>query len=42
MQNVVKSRYMKDVFIGPDKAGDVVKAELDKYAKLIAENKDAK
>lgn len=42
VQNVVKSRYMKDVFIGPDKAGEVVKAELDKYAKLIADTKDAK
>jgi tripartite-type tricarboxylate transporter receptor subunit TctC len=42
VQNVVKSRYMKDVFIGPDKAGEVVKAEFDKYAKLVAENKDAK
>jgi len=42
VQNVVKSRYMKDVFIGPDKAGQVVKAELDKYAKLIADTKDAR
>ena len=42
VQSVVKSRYMKDVFIGPDKAGEVVKAEFDKYAKLVAENKDVK
>lgn len=39
VQAVVKSRYMKDVFIGPDKAGAVVKAELDKYAKMMADNK---
>jgi tripartite-type tricarboxylate transporter receptor subunit TctC len=39
VQNVVKSRYMKDVFIGPDKAGEVVKAERDKFAKMIAEQK---
>jgi tripartite-type tricarboxylate transporter receptor subunit TctC len=39
VQNVVKSRYMKDVFIGPDKAGEVVKAEHDKYAKMIADQK---
>ena len=37
VQAVVKSRYMKDVFIGPDKAGEVVKAERDKYAKMIAD-----
>jgi len=42
VQAVVKSRYMKDVFIGPDKANEVVKSELDKYAKLIAATKDAK
>ena len=42
VQNVVKSRYMKDVFIGPDKAGEVVKSELDKYAKLIADTKGGK
>ncbi|MGD9803145.1 MAG: tripartite tricarboxylate transporter substrate binding protein, partial [Hyphomicrobiaceae bacterium] len=42
VQNVVKTRYMKDVFIGPDKAGEVVKAELDKYAKLVADTKDTK
>lgn len=39
VQSVVKSRYMKDVFIGPDKAGEVVKAERDKYAKMIADQK---
>ena len=39
VQAVVKSRYMKDVFIGPDKAGEVVKAERDKYAKMIADQK---
>jgi len=39
VQNVVKSRYMKDVFFGPDKAGAIVKAEHDKYAKMIAEEK---
>lgn len=37
VQAVVKSRYMKDVFVGPDKAGEVVKAERDKYAKMIAD-----
>lgn len=42
VQGVVKSRYMKDVFIGPDKATGVLKAELDKYTKLVAENKDVK
>ncbi len=42
VQGAVKSRYMKDVFIGPDKAGAVVKAETDKYAKMVAENKDVK
>ncbi len=42
VQGVVKSRYMKDVFVGADKAGAVVKAEHDKYAKMIAENKDVK
>lgn len=42
VQAAVKSRYMKDVFIGPDKAGEVVKAEFDKYGKMIAENKDVK
>ncbi|MGE3917482.1 MAG: tripartite tricarboxylate transporter substrate binding protein [Hyphomicrobiaceae bacterium] len=39
VQGVVKSRYMKDVFIGPDKAGAVIKAEHDKYAKMIADQK---
>ena len=42
VQSVVKSRYMKDVFVGPDKAGDIVKAEFEKYTKLVAENKDVK
>jgi tripartite-type tricarboxylate transporter receptor subunit TctC len=42
VQNVVKTRYMKDVFIGPDKANQVVKQELDKFAKLIADTKDVK
>ena len=37
VQEVVKSRYMKDVFIGPDKAAAIVKAELDKYAKMVAD-----
>ena len=39
VQAIVKSRYMKDVFIGPDKAGEVIKAERDKYAKMIADQK---
>lgn len=39
VQGVVKSRYMKDVFVGPEKAGDVIKAEHDKYAKMIADQK---
>ncbi|MDX2158181.1 MAG: tripartite tricarboxylate transporter substrate binding protein [Hyphomicrobiaceae bacterium] len=39
VQAVVKSRYMKDVFIGPDKAGQVVKEETDKYAKLVEDQK---
>lgn len=42
VQNVVKSRYMKDVFIGPDKANETVKAEFDKYTKLVADTKDIK
>jgi len=42
VQKVVNSRYMKDVFIGPDKANSVVKSELDKYTKLIAATKNAK
>ena len=42
VQNVIKSRYMKDVFIGPDKAGEVVKAEHDKYAKLVEDAKPKK
>ena len=39
VQGVVKSRYMKDVFIGPDKAGEVVKSDREKYAKMIEDNK---
>jgi tripartite-type tricarboxylate transporter receptor subunit TctC len=42
VQKVVNSRYMKDVFIGPDKANEVVKSELDKYTKLVAATKNAK
>lgn len=39
VQGVVKSRYMKDVFIGPDEAGKVVQRQVDMYAKMIAESK---
>ncbi|MSO91638.1 MAG: tripartite tricarboxylate transporter substrate binding protein [Acetobacteraceae bacterium] len=39
VQSAVKSRYMKDVFIGPDKAEAIVKADLEKYAKVIADQK---
>ncbi len=39
VQNVVKSRYMKDVFFGPEKAAGIVKAEHDKYATMLAEEK---
>lgn len=39
VQNVVKSRYMKDVFIGPDKAGEVVKQQVERYAQVIKESK---
>lgn len=42
VQGVVKSRYMKNVFFGPDEATRVVQAETDKYAKMIAESKDVK
>jgi len=39
VQNVVKSRYMKDVFVGPDKVDQVLKGEFDKYTKLVADTK---
>jgi tripartite-type tricarboxylate transporter receptor subunit TctC len=42
VQNVVKSRYMKDVFMGPDKTDEVMKSELARYTKLVAENKETK
>lgn len=40
LKGVVKSRYMKDVFIGPDKAGEVVKQQTEKYAQMIKESKE--
>lgn len=39
VQGVVKSRYMKDVFIGSDKAGEVVKQQTERYAQMIKESK---
>ena len=39
VQGVVKSRYMKDVFIGPTDTMAVLDKQLDKYTKLIADQK---
>ena len=39
VQGVVKSRYMKDVFIGPAETMSVLDKQLDKYTKLIADQK---
>lgn len=39
VQGVVKSRYMKDVFVGPDKTMPVLEKQLEKYTKLIADQK---
>jgi tripartite-type tricarboxylate transporter receptor subunit TctC len=39
VQGVVKSRYMKDVFVGPDKVGAILEQQLKRYADLIAQEK---
>ena len=39
VQGVVKSRYMKDVFVGPADTMAVLDKQLDKYTKLIADQK---
>lgn len=39
VQGVVKSRYMKDVFIGPAQTMAVLDKQLDQYMKLIADQK---
>ena len=39
VQGVVKSRYMKDVFIGPADTMAVLDKQLDKYTKLVADQK---
>ena len=39
VQGVVKSRYMKDVFIGPADTMAVLDKQLDMYTKLIADQK---
>ncbi len=40
LKGVVKSRYMKDVFIGPDKAGEIVKQQTERYAQMIKASKE--
>ena len=42
VQGVVKSRHMKDVFIGPDGVMPVLERQLKNYAELIAAQKDVK
>lgn len=39
VQGVVKSRYMKDVFIGPDAVEAALKKQLDMYAAMIKASK---
>ena len=39
VQGVIKSRYMKDVFVGPADTMAVLDKQLDKYTKLIADQK---
>jgi tripartite-type tricarboxylate transporter receptor subunit TctC len=39
VQNVVKSRYMKDVFIGPNEVKAAVEKQLKNYTELIASQK---
>jgi hypothetical protein len=38
-QNVMKSRYMKNVFIGPDGVDAAVEKQFKKYTDLIARAK---
>ena len=39
VRNVVKSRYIKEVWVGPDKIDAELQAQFDKYTKLIATQK---
>ena len=39
VKNVVKSRYIKDVWYGPDTVDAAVKKQFDMYAKMIADQK---